>query len=101
MSEIIETASHDEKHILKGCIALMQQLIDEFAEWYRWQEGEDAIEKLPEDERFEINLSNTEIVRELFLGATNHSGGTSTAAKCKELGVDPSECTTFEWEVYE
>ena len=96
-----ETASHSEKHILKGCIALMQQLVDEFEEWYRWQEGEDAIEKLPEDERFRINLTNTEIVRKLFLEATTHAGGTSTAAKCKELGMDPSEHTTFEWEVHE
>lgn len=28
--------SHDEKHILECCISLMQEMVNEFAEWYRW-----------------------------------------------------------------
>lgn len=47
-----ELESHDEKHTLECCISLMQELVNEFAEWYRWQHGEDAIEGLDEEERF-------------------------------------------------
>lgn len=31
-----ELESHDEKHILECCISLMQEMVNEFAEWYRW-----------------------------------------------------------------
>ena len=47
-----ELESHDEKHILECCINLMQEVVNEFAEWYRWQHGEDAIDELDEEERF-------------------------------------------------
>ena len=30
-----ELESHDEKHILECCISLMQEMVNEFAEWYR------------------------------------------------------------------
>ena len=39
-----ELESHDEKQTLECCISLMQEMVNEFAEWYRWQHGEDAIE---------------------------------------------------------
>lgn len=35
-----ELESHDEKHILECCISLMQEVVNEFAEWYRWQTSE-------------------------------------------------------------
>lgn len=92
-----ELESHDEKHILECCISLMQEMVDEFAEWYRWQHGEDAIEKLDEEERFCFRKSYFRIVQELFLVGTNHSGGTSTRAKCEQLGVDSSEEIEFDW----
>ena len=92
-----ELESHDEKHILKSCIGLMQDMVDEFAEWYRWQHGEDSIEKLDEEERFCIRKMYFRIVKELFLLHTNHSGGTSTIAKCKQLGVDWGEEIEFDW----
>ena len=92
-----ELESHDEKHILKSCLGLMQDMVDEFAEWYRWQHGEDSIEKLDEEERFCIRKTYFRIVRELFLLHTNHSGGTSTRAKCKQLGVDWGEEIEFDW----
>ena len=75
-----ELESHDEKHILECCINLMQEVVNEFAEWYRWQHGEDAIEELDEQERFCFRKSYFSIVQELFLLGTNHSGGTSTRA---------------------
>ena len=92
-----ELESHDEKHILECCISLMQELVNEFAEWYRWQHGENAIEKLDEEERFCFKKSYFIIVQELFLLGTNHSGGTSTRAKCEQLGVDSSEEIEFDW----
>lgn len=92
-----ELESHDEKRILECCISLMQEMINEFAEWYRWQHGEDAIEELDEEERFCFRKSYFRIVQELFLLGTNHSGGTSTRAKCKQLGVDSAEEIEFDW----
>ena len=92
-----ELESHDEKHILKSCLGFMQDMVDEFAEWYRWQHGEDSIEKLDEEERFCIRKTYFRIVQELFLLHTNHSGGTSTRAKCKQLGVDWGEEIEFDW----
>ncbi len=92
-----ELESHDEKHILKYCISLMQEMVNEFAEWYRWQHGEDAIEELDKEERFCFRKSYFSIVQELFLIGTNHSGGTSTRAKCEQLGVDSAEEIEFDW----
>ena len=92
-----ELENHDEKHILECCISLMQEMVDEFAEWYRWQHGEDAIEELDEEERFCFRKSYFRIVQELFLLGTNHSGGRSTRAKCEQLGVDSSEEIEFDW----
>lgn len=92
-----ELESHDEKHILKCCISLMQEMVNEFAEWYRWQHGEDAIEEIDKEERFCFRKSYFLIVQELFLLGTNHSGGTSTRAKCEQLGVDSAEEIEFDW----
>lgn len=92
-----ELESHDEKHILECCISLMQEMVNEFAEWYRWQHGENAIEELDEEERFCFRKSYFRIVQELFLLGTNHSGGTSTRAKCEQLGVDSAEEVEFDW----
>lgn len=92
-----ELESHDEKHILECCISLMQEMVNEFAEWYRWQHGEDAIRELDKEERFCFRKSYFRIVKELFLLGTSHSGGTSTRAKCEQLGVDSTEEIEFDW----
>lgn len=92
-----ELESHDENHILECCISLMQEMVNEFAEWYRWQHGEDAIEELDKEERFCFRKSYFRIVQELFLLGTTHSGGTSTRAKCEQLGVDSAEEIEFDW----
>nr|DAT89365.1 MAG TPA: hypothetical protein [Caudoviricetes sp.] len=86
-----------KKHILKCCISLMQEMVNEFAEWYRWQHGEDAIEELDKEERFCFRKSYFRIVQELFLLGTNHSGGTSTRAKREQLSVDSAEEIEFDW----
>lgn len=72
-----------EKQIYEGCVALMQGLVEEFGEWLEWQGVE-----VPEEERFCLNMHPTEIVNRLFLYHTSHSGGTSTRAKCHELGIE-------------
>lgn len=90
-----ELESHDEKHILKYCISLMQELVEKFEEWYEYVHGEDAIRELDEVERFYYRMSYFSIVQELFLFRTSHSGGTSTRAKCKQLGVDWSDGIEF------
>lgn len=90
-----ELESHDEKHILKYCISLMQKLVGKFEEWYEYVHGEDAIRELDEVERFYYRMSYFSIVQELFLFRTSHSGGTSTRAKCKQLGVDWSDGIEF------
>lgn len=92
-----ELESHDEKHILESCLGLMQEMVNEFAEWYTWQHGEEAIDELDEEERFCIRKTYFRIVQELFLLGTNHSGGTSTRAKCEQLGVDWGEEISFDW----
>ena len=90
-----ELESHDEKHILKYCISLMQELVGKFKGWYEYVHGEDAIRELDEVERFYYRMSYFSIVQELFLFRTSHSGGTSTRAKCKQLGVDWSDGIEF------
>lgn len=92
-----ELESHDEKHILKSCLGLMQEMVNDFAEWYRWQHGEDSIEELDDEEIFCIRKTYFRIVQELFLLHTNHSGGTSTREKCEQLGVDWGEEISFDW----
>lgn len=90
-----ELESHDEKYILKYCISLMQELVGKFEEWYEYVHGEDAIRELDEEERFYYRMSYFSIVQELFLFRTSHSGGISTRAKCKQLGVDWSDGIEF------
>ena len=90
-----ELESHDEKHILKYCISLMQELVGKFEEWYEYVHGEDAIKDLCEDEKFCYRMSYFNIVQKLFLLATSHSGGTSTRAKCEQLCVDSSDEIEF------
>ena len=84
--------SHDEKHILQGCIALMEEMVDYFREYL------DFIGHEPEfdEEKMPFVMSYFHIVQRLFLWNTRHSGGTSTMEKCYELGIkDSSENVKF------
>jgi hypothetical protein len=95
----VPTRSHSEASILAECINMMQSLVEDFAEWYKWYEGEDKYNDIPEDERFEVRMHYTTIVQQLFLQRTHWSGGASTRAKCEELNVDPSESVVFGWDL--
>lgn len=80
--------SHSEEQILKNCIGLMQELVSDFAEWYKLVHGDDAIAELDDEEKFCIRKTYFSIVQRLFLWGTHHSGGNSTRQKCSELGID-------------
>ncbi len=80
------TSSHDEKHILQGCIALMSEMVDYFREYL------DFIGYEPEfdEDKMPFVMSYFHIVQRLFLWNTRHSGGNSTRTKCYELGIEDS-----------
>ena len=80
-------SSHSEKQILEGCIALIQEMVDGFREYLDYI-GHDEPEY--EEEKQPFHMSYFHIVNRLFLWHTSHSGGTSTRAKCHELGIDDS-----------
>jgi len=91
--EVSMTYSHSEREILKGCISLMQGLVDSFKEYL------DFVGFVPDGEEEKLSLSMTYfgIVQRLFLWSTSHSGGTSTHMKCEALGIeDASERVIFE-----
>lgn len=75
--------SHSEKDIFEGCKTLMETLVKEFEDWCEY-----VGVKCEKDEMFSISMKTSEIVRDLFLFKTSHSGMTSTIEKCKELGLD-------------
>ena len=86
MNEKMDLSSQSEKEILEGCIALMQEMCDYFREYL------DYIDFKPEyeEEKKPFWMSYFHIVNRLFLWHTRHRGGTSTRAKCAELGIDDS-----------
>ncbi len=78
--------NHGEENILSGCVGLLLKAGDRFREYL------DFVGVKPSgEEELHIPFSYREIVRDLFLLHTGHSGGTSTDAKCRMLGVDPCD----------
>lgn len=94
--EELRMEKHTDKQIYDGCILLMQNMVDYFQEYLDYL-GYD-LDKLDEDERFFIGISNMEIVRQLFLYQTGNSGGCSTKDFCEKLGVDPYKSVKFKFE---
>lgn len=88
--------SHSEKQILEGCIALIDEMVGYFREYL------DFIDFTPEydEEKQPFCMSYFHIVNRLFLWHTSHCGGTSTRAKCYELGIDDSS-KTVKFELWE
>ena len=91
-----EMEKHTDRQIYDGCIRLMERMVDYFQEYLGYL-GYD-LDKLDEDERFAVEMSNMEIVRQLFLYRTGNSGGCSTRDFCEKLGVDPYKSVKFEFE---
>jgi arginyl-tRNA synthetase len=90
---------HTDRQIYDGCIRLMESMVDYFQEYLEFL-GYD-LDKLDEDERFAVEMSNMEIVRQLFLYQTRNSGGCSTRDFCERIGVDPYKSVKFELDWYE
>lgn len=91
-----EIERHTDRQIYDGCINLLEKMVDYFQEYLEYL-GYD-LDKLDEDERFAVGMSNMEIVRQLFLYQTRNSGGCSTRDFCEKLGVDPYDSVKFEFE---
>lgn len=91
--------SQPEEKIVQCCLGLMQELVDHFMGWYDWIHGEGAAAQLPEDERFCYNYTYFHIVQRLLFWNTHHSGGTSTRAKCSQLGLDPEKYIEFGFDI--
>jgi hypothetical protein len=81
----LELASHSEKDIVEACIRLMESVHGRMMEYMEMMDVEHT-EGIPI-----FRYSYFEIVQELLLSRTRHSGGTSTRAKCKQLGFDSYE----------
>lgn len=77
--------SHCEKHILDGCIGLLCEAGKRFRDYLDFV----GFEPSNDEEKLHIYFNLSHIVNRLFLWNTFHSGGTSTTAKCHELGVEP------------
>ena len=78
----LELASHSEKDIVEACIGLMESVHGRLMEYMEMMDVEHT-EGTPV-----LNYSYFEIVQTLLLMRTGHSGGTSTRAKCEQLGFD-------------
>ena len=89
-----EIENHSDRQIYDGCIELMNKMMDNVA-FYLDFLGVD-LDELADDEKLCFGFSKMEIVRTLFLQHTGHAGGTSTRAKCDELGIDWSESEYFD-----
>lgn len=94
----IKIPSHSDKHILMACISLIDGVLNSEYGIYQ-QLADDDFDFKEFEERWGCKLgfsySYFELVQRLFLFHTTHSGGTSTHAKCRELGVDAGEAVDF------
>lgn len=82
-SESGDLRSHGEKEILQGCVRLLCEAGEHFREYLEYI-GVEPDKEVP----LSIPIQYGHIVKHLFLWNTYHSGGTSTRAKCRELGVE-------------
>ncbi len=91
-------SSHSERDIVLGCIGLINEVLNgEFAIFEQLEADGFDFDEYKEKSECELGYSMTyfEIVQRLLLYHTSHSGGTSTRAKCRELGFDPNQCVEF------
>ena len=94
----VKIPTHSDREILDACIGLIDGVLN--GEYGIYQQlADDDFDFDAFEERFDCKMgfsySYFELVQQLFLMGTNHSGGTSTRAKCRELGVDAGEAVDF------
>lgn len=88
-----QITSHSEKDIVMECINLMKSTYDKMIEYLEYMD----IDYKESEETLPIfHFSYFEIVQNLLLLHTSHSGGSSTRKKCHELGFDSYDSITFE-----
>lgn len=85
---------HSERDIVLGCISLMSELYNDMLEYMDYMGFK--YDNNDEEEKPIFKYSYFEIVQELLLRNTTHSGGTSTRAKCEKLGFDSFNQVIFE-----
>ena len=81
----------DPKEIVHGCIYLMQKLTGQFEDYLEFMD----VKPESNEERFATTMTYFEIVRDLLLWTTRHSGGNSTMKLCHDLGFDYSQGVLF------
>lgn len=81
----LELSIHSEKDIVNGCIWLMEDVHEQMMNYMEIMDVQHT-EGVPV-----LSYSYFEIVQKLLLSRTKHSGGTSTRAKCENLGFDSYE----------
>lgn len=92
-SEDGKLESHNEREIYNGCVGLIEECAEQMKEYLDMI----GFEPPSEDEIPLFQFSQREIVNRLFLWCTDHSGGTSTDAKCRQLGIEkPYKVLEFE-----
>lgn len=79
----LEPQSHSERYIVEACIGLMEGVHGRLMEYMEMMDVEHT-EGVPT-----VHYTYFEIVQTLLLMRTEHSGGTSTVAKCRQLEIDP------------
>lgn len=89
----LELSSHSEADIVEGCIGLMADVFYRMTDYMEHMGFEYS-----EEEKPLLGYNYFEIVQQLLLFKTSHSGGTSTVAKCKQLGFDAYEEIIFKQE---
>lgn len=94
----VKISTHSDKEILDACISLIDGVLNGEHGIYQ-QLADDDFDFDAFEERFDCKIgfsySYFEIIQRLFLWGTNHSGGTSAHAKCRELGVDAGAVVDF------
>lgn len=92
-SEDGDLKSHNEWEIYNACVGLIEECAEQMKEYFDMI----GFEPPSEDEIPLLQFSQREIVNRLFLWCTDHSGGTSTDAKCRQLGLEkPYKVLEFE-----
>lgn len=85
--------SHSEQLIVEECINLMKTVYDDMLKYLEYMDIDytscDEVKPI-------VTYSYFDIVQQLLLLHTHHSGGTSTRKKCQELGLDSYNNVKFE-----
>ena len=82
--------SQPETDILSNCIQLMQDVANNFADWYDSINYDGAFKTLEDEEDYpcSYHISYDELIQRLFLANTNHNHQPFIRQKCFELNIN-------------